>query len=317
MSEAAVAEELLVVDATALVFRAYYGMPARSAPSGAPVGAVLGLGHQLRHLLRRRPARVALAFDAGQRTFRGRIDPRYKANRGAPPPDLAPQFDLAFELAEAAGLASFRLADFEADDLMATLARRARAEGLAVRLFSADKDLCQLVVDGPPQVVLEDPRSGEVYDAAGVVRRLGVPPAQAVDYFALTGDAVDNVPGVPGVGPKAALALLRSFGGLDAIYARLDEVATLPIRGARSLAERLRAGQREALLARRLVRLVDEAPLAARELGAATRWEGPRADAGAFFAALGSPGALRGFHALAAGLEGQALGRGLGLSPRP
>lgn len=301
MSDAATADELWVVDATALVFRAYYGMPARSAPTGGPVGAVLGLGHQIRHLLRRRPTRVALAFDAGQHTFRGRIDPRYKANRGAPPPDLAPQFDLAFALAEAAGLAAFRLADFEADDVMATLTRRARAEGLAVRLFSNDKDLCQLVADAPPRVTIEDPRSGEVYDEVGVLRRIGVPPAQAVDYFALTGDGVDNVPGVPGVGPKAAQALMRAFGGLDAIYARLDEVATLPIRGARSLVERLQVGRDEAFLARRLVRLVDEAPLAARELCAATRWEGPRADAGAFFAALGSPGALRGFHALAAG----------------
>lgn len=195
----AAAEELWVIDATALLFRAYYGMPARLSPTGGHVGAVLGLGHFLRGILRRRPAFVAIVHDAGQRTFRNRIDPRYKANRGDPPPDLAPQFDLARAFTEVAGLLTFSVPDYEADDLMATLARRAREEGLATRLFSGDKDLCQLVRDDAPRVVIEDPRTGEVYDADGVVRRVGVAPGRCVDFFALTGDTTDNVPGVPGV----------------------------------------------------------------------------------------------------------------------
>lgn len=293
------ADELWVIDATALLFRAYYGMPARVSPGGVPVGAVLGLGHFLRQLLRRRPERVALVYDAGPTTFRNRIDPRYKANRGEPPPDLAPQFDLARALGEAAGLLTFSVPDYEADDLMATLARRGREEGLRVRLLSGDKDLCQLVRDDAPAVVIEDPRSGEVYDAAGVVRRIGVAPNRAVEFFALTGDSTDNVPGVPGVGPKAALSLVEAFGDLDRLYADLARVAALPLRGARSLAARLEAGREEAFLARRLVRLHDAVPLGAGDLRSAARWRGPRADAEAFFAALGSPGALRGLRALA------------------
>lgn len=296
----AAAEELWVIDATALLFRAYYGMPARLSPTGGHVGAVLGLGHFLRGILRRRPAFVAIVHDAGQRTFRNRIDPRYKANRGDPPPDLAPQFDLARAFTEVAGLLTFSVPDYEADDLMATLARRAREEGLATRLFSGDKDLCQLVRDDAPRVVIEDPRTGEVYDADGVVRRVGVAPGRCVDFFALTGDTTDNVPGVPGVGPKAALSLVDAFGDLDRLYADLPRVATLPLRGARSLAQRLEAGRDEAFLARALVRLDDDVPIGAPVLRSAARWRGPRADADAFFAALGGQGALRGLRGLSA-----------------
>jgi DNA polymerase-1 len=289
-------DELWVVDATALLFRAYYAMPPRLSPAGEHVGAVLGLGHLLRALLRRRPAHLALTFDAGATTFRTRIDPRYKANRGEPPPDLAPQFDRARAFSEQAGFCTLSVPDFEADDLMATLARRGRAAGLRVRLFSVDKDLCQLVGDG---VVLEDPRTGEECDEGGVVRRLGVSPSQVVDFMALTGDSVDNIPGVPGVGPKAALSLVRAFGDLDRVYACLDQVASLPIRGARSLQARLLAGREEAYLARTLVRLHDDAPIDVCDLREASRWRGPPDGADAFFAALGSPGALRGLRALA------------------
>lgn len=291
--------ELWVIDATALLFRAYYSMPPRLSPAGEPVGAVLGLGHLLRRLLRRAPERVVLVHDAGRLTFRNRLDPRYKAHRGEPPPDLAYQLELARAFGPAAGFLSLAVPDYEADDIMATLCRRATAAGLRVRLLGVDKDLCQLVRDDEPAVVLEDPRTGEVCDAAGVVRRLGVRPEQVVDFMALVGDSCDNVPGVPGVGPKAALALLQAFGDLDTLYASLDRVATLPLRGARGLAARLEAGRAEAFLARALVRLHDEVPLGEFDLHADTRWRGPRADAGEFFAALGSAGALRGLQALA------------------
>ncbi len=297
-SQVAAADELWVIDGTALLFRAYYGMPPRRSPAGVPVGAVLGLGQFLRAILRRRPGWVAVVHDAGKATFRNRIDPRYKANRGDPPPDLAPQFDLARRFTEVAGLLTYSVPDYEADDLMATLARRARAEGLATRLFSADKDLCQLVRDDAPRVVLEDPRTGDVTDAAGVVRRIGVSPERAVEFFALTGDSTDNVPGVPGVGPKAALSLVQAFGDLDRLYADLPRVATLPLRGARSLVARLEAGRDEAFLARALVRLHDGVPIGAPTLRSAARWRGPRADAAAFFADIGGQGALAGLRGL-------------------
>jgi DNA polymerase I len=291
--------EVWVIDATALLFRAYYGMPARLSPAGEHVGAVLGLGHLLRGLLRRAPERVVLVYDAGRFTFRNRIDPRYKANRGEPPPDLAPQFELARQFGAAAGFVALSVPDFEADDLMATLARSAAAAGLRTRLFSVDKDLCQLVRDEAPGVVLEDPRTQATCDAAGVLQRMGVRPSQVVDYMALVGDTSDNVPGVPGVGPKAAQALIAAFGDLDALYDSLGRVAALPLRGAKGLAAKLEAGREAAFLARALVRLHDAVPLGALDLHAHTRWGGPRDDADEFFAALGSPGALRGLRSIA------------------
>ncbi|MBZ5712783.1 5'-3' exonuclease [Nannocystis pusilla] len=294
------APELWVIDATALLFRAYYGMPPKLSPAGEPVGAVLGLGHLLRGLLRRAPERVVLVYDAGRTTFRNRIDPRYKANRGEPPPDLAPQFERARQFGAAAGFVTLSVPDFEADDLMATLARGAASAGLRTRLLSVDKDLCQLVRDEAPAVVLEDPRTGDTWDGAGVVRRMGVRPSQVVDYLALVGDTSDNVPGVPGVGPKAAQALLAAFGDLDALYASLGEVAGLPLRGAKGLAARLEAGREAAFLARSLVRLHDAVPLGGLDLHAHTRWTGPRDDADEFFTALGSVGALRGLRSIVA-----------------
>ncbi len=322
---AATPPELWVLDATALLFRAYYGMRPRSGLAGEPVGAVLGLGQLLLQVLRRTPARwVALVYDAGRLTFRNRIDPRYKAQRGEPPPDLVPQFDMALALGQALGFAVYSVPDFEADDLMATLAREARAVGAATRLVSVDKDVCQLVRDAHPATVVEDPRTGQRCDAAGVRTRIGVPPERVVDFLALTGDSSDNIPGVAGVGPRAAVALLEAFDSLEAIYSDLGHVERLPVRGAVGLARKLEAGRDEAFLARSLVRLCDTVPLTttaptvgdpstARRATPAvtptttildhTRWPGPADDAAALFSAWGAPGAPRGFYNLRAALD--------------
>ncbi|MCB9570221.1 MAG: hypothetical protein H6710_23925 [Myxococcales bacterium] len=292
---------LLVIDGTALLFRVYYGMPPRQAPDGREVGAVMGVCHQLLGILRRRPeVHVAMVYDAGQETFRNRIDPRYKANRGDPPPDLVPQFDLVKEVTAALGLASYALLDYEADDLMATLAARARVAGMGARLVAVDKDLCQAVSDDHPAVDLCDPKSDVITDAAGVRERLGVEPGQVVDFMALTGDSTDNIQGVRGVGPKAAQALLGAFGSLDGIYENLERIEYLGVRGAKGLAKKIAEGREDALLARRLVRLDDDAPLplAAADLAAATRWRGPEDRAEALFAALGIRGPLTGFRRL-------------------
>lgn len=303
--------ELVVIDATALLFRAYFGVRPRVSPRGVPVGAVLGMASFLSQIVRRlRPRHAALVYDAGRTTFRTRIDPRYKANRGEPPPDLVPQFDLALRLGEALGFAACSVPDYEADDLMATLVRMSRETGAAARLVSVDKDVCQLVRDAGPRVVIEDPKTGDVCDEGGVVRRIGVAPRHAVDAMALIGDTSDNVAGVRGVGPLAAAALLAEFGDLDAIYADLGKVEAMKVRGARGLAKKLADGREEAFLARRLVRLHEAVPLsevaalpgrAARLRGegdilARTRWLGPRADAGALAAELGShQGLVRAF----------------------
>jgi DNA polymerase-1 len=294
--------ELLVLDGTALLFRAYYGSKrAFRSPDGVEVGAVLGVCHTVQRLLRwETPDRVAVVFDAGQRTFRNDLDPRYKAQRGSPPDDLKPQFDLARAAIDHLGLPAWTRPGFEADDLMATLARLAGETGRPCRLMSVDKDLCQLVYDGAPAVVVEDPHGGKVYDADGVRRRLGVPPSQVVDYMALIGDSSDNIPGVRGVGPKAAQALLEAFGDLDAIYRELHRVADLPVRGAKTLAAKLEAGREEALLARELVTLLDDVDMGIDDLDARTTWGGPGGeDAERFFEALGFLGPLRGMRALA------------------
>ena len=295
------APELLVIDGTALLFRAYYGLPPRQAPDGLEVGATLGVCNQLLALLRRQPAeRVAVVFDAGQITFRNRLDPRYKQNRGDPPAELVPQFDLIQEVTRALGLATYALADYEADDVMATLAALAGAAGLRVRLAAVDKDLCQVVRDAAPRVDLCDPKTDALTDAAGVRERLGVRPEQVVDLMALTGDSTDNIQGVRGVGPKAAVALLGAFEHLDAIYDNLGRVEFLGIRGAKALARKLEEGREEAMLARTLVRLDRAAPLglAAADVAAGGRWAGPGPDADAIFARLGSRGPLLGLRRL-------------------
>jgi len=313
--------ELWVIDATALLFRAYYGMPPRSTPSGVPIGAVLGLAQLVSQVIRRgRARRIALVYDAGRETFRNRLDPRYKAQRGEPPPDLVPQFDLALRLGQALGFAAYSVPDFEADDLMATLARHAGAAGVGARLVSVDKDVCQLVRDVGPAVVVEDPKTGDLLDEAGVRQRMGVVPARLVDAMALTGDSSDNIPGVRGVGPRAAVALIEAFVDLEGIYADLGRVEALALRGAKGLARKLEAGRAEAFLARDLVRLCDQVPIDA--LGSAsgraavpggagglltqTCWQGPRADAGRFFDELGTHGPLRAFTAVRASLEAPA-----------
>lgn len=301
--------ELHVLDGTAHLFRAYYGMTPRSSTDGLEVGAVLGACQlMLAHLRRERPAHVAIVFDSGQVTFRTRLDPRYKANRGDPPADLEPQFDLLREAVAALGFLTIGVPDFEADDLMATLARHARDAGLGTRLVSPDKDLCQLVVDAAPPVRVHNPRSGEVLDEAGVAERVGVAPAKVVDFMALVGDTSDNVPGVRGIGPKAAQALLECFADLDAIYRGLDRVEYLGVRGAKSLAKKLEVGKDEALLARRLVALVDDVPLPfpAASLRQRSLWTGPLDDqADAVFQRLDSHSVLRGARGLAERLQQQ------------
>ena len=312
--------ELVVIDATALLFRAYFGVRPRVSPRGVEVGAVLGMASFLGQVLRRtRPRHVALVFDAGRTTFRSRIDPRYKANRGEPPDDLVPQFELALHLGEALGFACCSVPDYEADDLMATLARQAGERGAGARLVSVDKDVCQLVRDeAGARVTVEDPRTGTLCDEAGVLRRIGVRPRQAVDAMAMIGDTTDNIAGVRGVGPQQAAALLAAFADLEEIYADLGRVAALPLRGAAGLARKLEEGREEAFLARRLVRLHDEVPLAevaalpgraARPRGAGdilaqTRWTGPRAEATPLAEELvgsaGQGGLLRAFATLAA-----------------
>ncbi|MEZ6196234.1 MAG: 5'-3' exonuclease H3TH domain-containing protein [Planctomycetota bacterium] len=242
------------------------------------------------------PSHVALAWDTDQPTFRHHRYPEYKANRDAPPADLEPQFDLAVRACDALGLKSFRIPGYEADDIMATLARRAVAAEVPCLLVTPDKDVQQLVRAG---VSVLEPKSRDIYGPAEVQRRFGVPPERLRDLLALAGDASDNIPGVRGVGPKSAQALVAELGGIEDIYARLGAVETLPIRGAKSLAKKLAEQAEAARLSHELVGLDDAVPLGDGTSSLADlRIRAPLPEADAFFDSLGFHGPLRTMRAL-------------------
>ena len=239
--------ELLILDGTVMVLRPYFvGI---SAPWAVARNALRKAARETSHL--------AVVIDRTMDTFRRQIDPRYKAHRPPAPPDLIEHFERFEAATQELGIALFGSLTYEADDMAATLARQASAAGLPVCIRSNDKDLFQVVCDRPP-VVTEDDKRNIRYDEAAVRAKLGVTPAQVVDYLSLVGDASDGVPGVPGVGAKTAAVLLQHLGSLDAIYADLGAVAALPIRGARTLGRKLADGQEAAYHARRLITLVDD-----------------------------------------------------------
>ncbi len=247
-----------LIDGMAYVFRSFFAMRSMSAPDGTPINAVFGLGMTLQKLLHEhRPELVVCCFDAGSKTFRNDIFPEYKANRGAPPEELVPQFDLCRELVGCMGIATVTCPGYEADDVMATLTSRLLAQGHEVVIVTGDKDMAQVL---QPGVRIFNLAKDDWWTEEGVPKRMGVRADQVRDFLALKGDAVDNIPGVRGVGDKAATALLAEFDDLDAIYADLDRVATLPVRGAKSLRMKLEVDRDNAMLSRRLADLHYEVP---------------------------------------------------------
>lgn len=261
-----------LIDACPWVFRAWFSLPETiSTPDGAPAGALRGFSHTLFSYLRQeRPTHVALAFDESLGSnFRREIYPDYKSSREPAPEELKAQLRWCRELTEALGVTTWAHPRYEADDILATLAKPLRAEGHQVVVVTSDKDLCQLVDDGLQ--VLDTARRRR-FDAPGVKESFGVRPEQIPDYLGLAGDAVDDIPGVPGVGPKSAVALLEHFAHLEDVYADLPSVATLGVRGAKSLARKLDEHEEQAYMCRRLATLSVEAPVqpALDEL----RWHG-------------------------------------------
>lgn len=245
---------LYLIDASVYVFRAWFSVADRlTDPGGRPANALYGYGMFLCELLeRRRPSHVAVAFDESLRSsFRNEIDPDYKANRPPAPEELKQQFARCRALTEALGVSCFASARYEADDLIGSLAARFRPERPAV-IVSADKDLAQLVDQGDR---LWDAARDRWLDQAGIRESFGVEAWQVADLLALTGDAVDNIPGVPGIGAKTAAALLAAFGDLDGVYRRLDEVPGLALRGAARVARLLEEHRATAFRARQLTRI--------------------------------------------------------------
>ncbi len=255
MTETSVATppRLVLIDGSGFIFRAFHALPPMTRPDGTPVNAVFGFCNMLARLLREHTgSHLAVIFDAGRHTFRTRLYPAYKAQRPAPPPELVPQFALVREATEAFGVPAIDAVDWEADDLIAAYTRAAEDAGGETVIVSSDKDLMQLI---RPGVSLLDPIKQKPIGPAEVFEKFGVGPEKLIDLQALMGDAVDNVPGVPGIGPKTAAQLLGEFGDLDAVLAAAP--AMKPSKRRDALIENAEAAR----LSRQLVTLREDAPL--------------------------------------------------------
>ncbi len=230
-------------------------LPDMRDADGNAVHAVFGFARFLGDLIERlRPRYVAVAFDSrrGAGSYRNRIYPAYKANREPVPADLVQQLERCREVSRHLGLAVFIHPEYEADDLIGTLARLMRDEGERSAFISRDKDLVQLMRDGD---VFWDFGAREQLGYHDIERRFGVAPERFADYLALAGDEVDNIPGVPGIGHRTAASLMRAFASLDELYADLARVARLKVRGAATLGARLAAHRESVYLARALTRI--------------------------------------------------------------
>jgi DNA polymerase-1 len=225
-------KRLLIVDGHAYAYRAFHAIRDLRGPAGRPTNAIFGFVKMLEKMRAAlEPGHLTVVWDGGLSAERVAAHPEYKAQRPEMPAELRPQLDELVEYLAAAGLASYRGDQVEADDYIACLARQAAAAGWQVVIASSDKDFMQLV---SPQIGLWNPndKAAAVWTRDQVVAKTGVAPEQVADWLALMGDAVDNIPGVPGVGPKTAAELLKQFGSVAAVWPRLAEVKSEKLRTA-------------------------------------------------------------------------------------
>jgi len=250
-----------LIDASIYIFRAWFSVPdTMRGENGMPVNAIYGFCRFLTEFTERSKARyVGIAFDESlSQSFRNEIYPAYKTNRELPPQDLERQFQYCRRLAEAAGFYCVGSERYEADDLLATMAAQMREDSFRCAIVTADKDLAQ-VLRG--QDFLWDFARDRQLDHHKVIEKFGVPPEAIQDYLGLCGDAVDNIPGVPGIGPKTASALLAEFGSLENLMANLADVAGLKLRGAKSLPTKLKQHAEIARLSKLLATVAYDAPI--------------------------------------------------------
>ena len=253
MTEASAPEQLVLIDGSGYIFRAFHALPMMMSPEGVPVNAVFGFTKMLMKLMDDlQPSHVLVIFDAGRVTFRNDIYPEYKQNRTDPPDELVPQFSLVRDATEAMSLPVTELPGFEADDLIASYAKMAHESGTECLIVSSDKDLMQLV---RPGVTMLDPMKQRRISDAEVVEKFGVLPNRVVDVQSLAGDSTDNVPGVPGIGIKTAAELINQFGDLDSLLAGAETIKQPKRR------ENLVNFTEQARISRELVRLKDDVPL--------------------------------------------------------
>jgi len=228
---------LVLIDGSSYLYRAYHASPNFTNSEGEPTGAIYGVTNMLRSLLKQIPvSRIAVIFDAKGKNFRHAMYPEYKANRPPMPEDLRGQIEPLHNIIRAMGLPLVMVDGVEADDVIGTLASQASQQNIPVLISTGDKDMAQLV---DKNVTLINTMTNVVMDAEGVIEKFGVPPELIIDYLALMGDKVDNIPGIPKVGPKTAAGLLNGLGSIKEIYQHLDDVANLSFRGAKSMKKKL------------------------------------------------------------------------------
>ncbi|RMF98008.1 MAG: hypothetical protein D6734_00955 [Candidatus Schekmanbacteria bacterium] len=244
---------LYLVDGTAYIYRGFFAMPHLSNSSGLPTNAILSFVNMLKKFINEmNPKNLAVAFDRKEETFRHEEYEEYKANRAEMPDELIPQIPYIKKIVELMNIKILEKAGYEADDLIATAAKRAEAAGYDVVIVSADKDLMQIIND---KIKMYDPMRDRWYDKDAVEKKFGVPPEKVRDVMALMGDTSDNIPGVPGIGPKTAAKLICEYGSLDNLLQNIDSVKN------KKLKERLRDHYDDALLSKNLVTLDCDAPL--------------------------------------------------------
>ncbi|GFD78922.1 DNA polymerase I [Tenacibaculum sp. KUL118] len=236
----------ILVDGSSYLFRAFHGLPPLTNSKGQDTGAIYGVVNMLKSLIKQyNPTHMAVIFDAKGKTFRDDIYEEYKANRPPMPDELRSQIEPLHAIIKAMGLPVIVESGVEADDVIGTLAKHATEKGIDTLISTGDKDMAQLVNE---HVTLINTMTNQIMDVEGVNTKFGIPPELVIDFLALKGDKVDNIPGVPGVGDKSAQALLNGIGGIDDIYKNLDKIADLSFRGSKSMAAKMEEYEEQARL---------------------------------------------------------------------
>jgi len=247
-------------DGHVYIFRAYYSLPPMTATDGTPCNAAYGFANTLiRYVAEHDPSHVGVCFDAAMTSFRNEVEPEYKAQRGEPPDDLEPQFELCHEISVALGFATYEVDDYEADDLLGAISDEVVRRKARARVLTTDKDLCQLVrEDG--RVVVHDLAKEQTFDADGVREKFGVSPTQIPDYLGLVGDKIDNLPGVPGIGAKSAAAVLQAFERIEDVPDDFSQWDGVTVRGAKRMSERIAEHRERALRTKNLATVLRAVP---------------------------------------------------------
>jgi DNA polymerase I len=252
-------QRLFLIDGSAYIFRAFFAIPPLTNSAGLPTNAIFGFTNILLKFLKQyQPHYVAVALDAGRVTFRNDLFAEYKGNRPEAPADLIPQFPYFRKVLDALNLPLLELPGYEADDIIATLCERLAHQGIELVVVSSDKDLMQLVTNG---IKLLDSAKDRWIGKDEVREKFGVTPEQVIEVMGLMGDAVDNIPGVKGIGEKTASALIQQFQTLENLFEHLDEIEQMKLRGAKRVRQILEDGKDKAFLSRDLATVKRDVPI--------------------------------------------------------